>query len=280
MVKTYTRCVYWPLHAFVMLVSCVEDATLNSLVREKEFAVQDVPRGGNYLFSAVKIQLENLGIQLGERNLRARVVEHLQSRPYTHGSAHLREYVSASVVERLCLPLPAWITSMFSESYVWCAWDDLAQLRIPTWFLTLSAVVAKCHPDSMAPSSLMKMSNQCHLKRKASGWDRIQALPVFSQHFLSSVSEEQCSPHWWPSWLCHQNWVPNKSQSPHAHTILWIKDAPKLNVDTEEVVHWQYVKYGIPRSISPKAVIQPHAGDCQLPILQLCGTWGMCSTEL
>ena len=25
-------------------------------------------------------------------------------------------------------------------------------------------------------------------------------------------------------------------ESPHAHTILWIKDAPKLNVDTDEEV--------------------------------------------
>ena len=44
------------------------------------------------------MQLENLGIQLGERNLRAELVEHLQSRPCTHGSSHLREYVSAPVM--------------------------------------------------------------------------------------------------------------------------------------------------------------------------------------
>ena len=37
--------------------------------------------------------------------------------------------------------------------------------------------------------------------------------------------------------------------SSHDHTILWIKDAPKLNVDTDEVVCSfidQYVKLGIP----------------------------------
>ena len=64
-----------------MLVSCIDSTTLYSLEREKGFAVQDVPRDGNCLFSVVKIQLENLGIQLGERN---QLVEHLQSCPYTH----------------------------------------------------------------------------------------------------------------------------------------------------------------------------------------------------
>ena len=36
--------------------------------------------------------------------------------------------------------------------------------------------------------------------------------------------------------------------SPHAHTILWIKDAPKLNVDTDDVCTFidQYVKCNIP----------------------------------
>ena len=44
-----------------------------------------------------------------------------------------------------------------------------------------------------------------------------QALSVSSQHFLSNVSEEQCSPHWWPTWLCHQNRVPSKSISTCSH---------------------------------------------------------------
>ena len=37
--------------------------------------------------------------------------------------------------------------------------------------------------------------------------------------------------------------------SPHAHTILWMKDAPKLNVDTDEDVCSfinQYIKCNIP----------------------------------
>ena len=40
----------------------------------------------------------NIGIQNGRRNLRAELVEHLQSSPYTHGSSHLRNYVSAPVI--------------------------------------------------------------------------------------------------------------------------------------------------------------------------------------
>ena len=43
------------------------------------------------------MQLENIGIQR-RRNLRAELVEHLQSSPYTHGSSHLRDYVSAPVI--------------------------------------------------------------------------------------------------------------------------------------------------------------------------------------
>ena len=79
-------------------VLCTDEATLKSLARERGFAVQDVTRDGNCLFSAIGMQLENLGIQLGERNMRAELVEHLQSHPYTHGSSHLREYVSAPVM--------------------------------------------------------------------------------------------------------------------------------------------------------------------------------------
>ena len=46
-----TRCVFDQyMHAFIiMLVSHTDDATLNSLAREKKgFAVQDMPRDGNH----------------------------------------------------------------------------------------------------------------------------------------------------------------------------------------------------------------------------------------
>ena len=52
----------------IIYVSCTDEAILNSLARERGFVVQDVPRDGNCLFSAVSMQLENLGIQHGERN--------------------------------------------------------------------------------------------------------------------------------------------------------------------------------------------------------------------
>ena len=44
------------------------------------------------------MQLENVGIQIGRRNLRAELVEHLQSSSYKHGSSYLRDYVSAPVI--------------------------------------------------------------------------------------------------------------------------------------------------------------------------------------
>ena len=75
-----------------------DEATMNSLARERGFAVQDVPGDGDCLFSAVGVQFENIGIQSSRRNLRAELVEHLQSTPYIHGSSHLRDYVSAPVI--------------------------------------------------------------------------------------------------------------------------------------------------------------------------------------
>ena len=74
-----------------------DEATLNFLARERGFAVQDVPKDGDCLFSAVGMQLENICIPSSRRNLRAELVKHLQSSPYTHGSSHLRDYVLAPV---------------------------------------------------------------------------------------------------------------------------------------------------------------------------------------
>ena len=44
------------------------------------------------------MQLENVDVHVGDRNLREELVEHLQSHPYTRdGSSHLRDYVSAPI---------------------------------------------------------------------------------------------------------------------------------------------------------------------------------------
>ena len=44
------------------------------------------------------VQLDRLGIQLGDTSLREQLVEHLQSHLYTHdGSTHFRDYVSVPV---------------------------------------------------------------------------------------------------------------------------------------------------------------------------------------
>ena len=89
----------------------------------------------------------------------------------------------------------------------------------------------------------MKMSDQYHLKRKASGWAGhcCQTLLVSSRRFLSSVSEEQCSPHL----LSQPSELSSKEQDLHMHPL----DRGKLDVNTDEVVCSfidQYVKLGIP----------------------------------
>ena len=76
------------------IVSIEDEVTLNSLVSVK---VRDVLKDSNRLFSTVTMQLENIGIQLGDINLRE-LVEHLQSHPYTRGgSSRLRDYISAPI---------------------------------------------------------------------------------------------------------------------------------------------------------------------------------------
>ena len=78
------------IHAFLVHS---DEAILNSLARERGFSIRDVPRDGDCLFSAVAVQLNSLGIQPGETNLREQLLEaHL----YTHdGSSHFRNYISA-----------------------------------------------------------------------------------------------------------------------------------------------------------------------------------------
>ena len=67
-------------------------------LKVRGFSVQEVPRDGNCLFPAVKVQLDHLGIERGETSLREQLVEYLQSHPYTHDcSSHLKEFISAPV---------------------------------------------------------------------------------------------------------------------------------------------------------------------------------------
>ena len=66
---------------YTFLPFYIDAATLSSLARERGFAVRDVPRDGDCLFSAVAMQLENVGVHVGDRNLREELVEHLQSHP-------------------------------------------------------------------------------------------------------------------------------------------------------------------------------------------------------
>ena len=51
------------------------------------------------LFSAVTVQMDNLGIQCSEESLRKQLVEYLQIRQCTRdGSSHFTEYITAPVV--------------------------------------------------------------------------------------------------------------------------------------------------------------------------------------
>lgn len=53
--------------------------------------------------------------------------------------------------------------------------------------------------------------------------------------------------------------------SPHAHTILWIKDAPKLNINTDEEVCTftdQYVKCNIPDDEELAQLVCRRHGKC------------------
>ena len=52
-----------------------DEGTLNSLARERGFVVQDVPRDGNCLFSAVGMQLENVAIHYPPRQTLQRNVQ-------------------------------------------------------------------------------------------------------------------------------------------------------------------------------------------------------------
>ena len=73
-------------------------ATLTSLARERGFTLRDVPHDGNCLFTAVQLQLEKLGMQIGSDTLRQQLVAYLENHAYTQdGSCHLREFVSAPV---------------------------------------------------------------------------------------------------------------------------------------------------------------------------------------
>ena len=73
--------------------------TLNALARDRGFLVQDVPGDGNCLFSAVALQLKQLGISTSSARLRQELVTYLHSNPLTHhGSSHFKNFISAAVV--------------------------------------------------------------------------------------------------------------------------------------------------------------------------------------
>ena len=85
----------------MIIYACViytDQVNLNSLVQEKSFMIRIVPRDGNYLFSAVTVQLDKLGIQPSKTTLREQLVKYLQTHPYAHdGFPHLREYISPAL---------------------------------------------------------------------------------------------------------------------------------------------------------------------------------------
>ena len=135
----------------------------------------------------------------------------------------------------------------------------IRQLGIPTWFLTLSAA------DMQWPDVIQTIARQYStiltdedvntmLFEEKSKW--LQQNPVttarhyfyrlntFFQVFLKSGA------HPLGELVDYAIRIEFQARgSPHAHTILWIKDAPKLNINTDEEVCIfidQYVKCNIP----------------------------------
>ena len=74
----------------------LQDEGLVDLARESGFSVEDVPRDGNCLFSAVQCQLQLAGVQCEHDTLRKQLVDYFEDHPYAHdGSTHLREFIAA-----------------------------------------------------------------------------------------------------------------------------------------------------------------------------------------
>ena len=83
--STYLFSVYISMIMMYPFLIHSGEAILNSLAQELGFSIRDVPRDGDCLFSAVAVQLNSLGIQPGETNLREQLVEYLEAHPYTQG---------------------------------------------------------------------------------------------------------------------------------------------------------------------------------------------------
>ena len=135
----------------------------------------------------------------------------------------------------------------------------IRQLGIPTWFFTLSAAdmqwpdviqtIARQYGTILTDDDVKTMSFE-----EKSKWLRQNPvtaarhfqyrLNTFFQVFLKSTA------HPLGELVDYAIRIEFQARgSPHAHTILWIKDAPKLNVNTDEEVCSfidQYIKCNIP----------------------------------
>ena len=135
----------------------------------------------------------------------------------------------------------------------------IRQLGIPTWFFTLSAAdmqwpdviqtIARQYGTILTDDDVKTMSFEEKSKwlsqNPVTAARRFQyRLNTFFQVFLKSIAH--------PLGELVDYAIRIKFQargSPHAHTILWIKDAPKLNVNADEEVCSfidQYIKCNIP----------------------------------
>ena len=155
----------------------------------------------------------------------------------------------------------------------------IRQLGIPTWFLTLSAadmqwpdviqIIARQYGTTLTDEDVKTMSFEA--KSKWLRQNPVTAarhfqyrLNTFFQVFLKSTA------HPLGELVDYAIRIEFQARgSPHAHTILWIKDASKLNIDSDEDICSfidQYVKCKIPNNddLAPKfkgTATRPHAGD-------------------
>ena len=132
----------------------------------------------------------------------------------------------------------------------------IRQLGTPTWFFTLSAADLKWPDmiqtiarqygvhytnDEVAALSFEEKSNWLKRNPVTAARHFHYRLNVFSQDFLKSTAKPLGR-------LCHQNRISGQ-RSPHAHCVIWIKDAPVFGEVGNDVVCDfidQYVSCSVP----------------------------------
>ena len=150
----------------------------------------------------------------------------------------------------------------------------IRQLGIPTWFLTLSAA------DMQWPDVIQTIARQYGTvyteediaSFEVSGSGKIQSQLLGTSSIVSTQIFLKSKAHPLGELVDYAIRIEFQARgSPHAHTILWIKDAPKLNVDSDEDVCDfidQYISCTIPEDTELAEVVckvqkHRHSSTCR-----------------